>query len=184
MILSAACMSQGIQARPLWLMPYNPNDPDCHVIAMVYLPEYSKWVFLDPTYSAYFTDLSGNPLSPIEIRDAIYSDTDIHLNEDAHYNEQILTGDMITSYLQYLHKDMYFFYSLQNTTSNPQEKGNSYYLCPTDFDAVEWKIKNQLFFFRSIDDNTMSQEERREYLEKQFEKTEFIYATSESFWAE
>ncbi|MGN1247736.1 MAG: alpha/beta fold hydrolase, partial [Paludibacteraceae bacterium] len=60
--------SVGVEARVLTCMPKDENDPDCHVVNIVYLPEYQKWAMLDTDQAVYATDAEGTPLAPWEMR--------------------------------------------------------------------------------------------------------------------
>lgn len=60
--------SVGVEARVLTCMPEDDNDPDCHVVNIVYLPEYQKWAMLDTDQAIYATDAEGTPLAPWEMR--------------------------------------------------------------------------------------------------------------------
>ena len=60
--------SVGVEARVLTCMPKDDNDPDCHVVNIVYLPEYQKWAMLDTDQAIYATDAEGTPLAPWEMR--------------------------------------------------------------------------------------------------------------------
>ena len=61
--------SVGVEARVLTCLPKDDNDPDCHVVNIVYLPEYQKWAMLDTDQSMYATDADGTPLAPWEMRE-------------------------------------------------------------------------------------------------------------------
>ena len=61
--------SVGVEARVLTCLPKDDNDPDCHVVNIVYLPEYQKWAMLDTDQSMYATDAKGTPLAPWEMRE-------------------------------------------------------------------------------------------------------------------
>ena len=60
--------SVGVEARVLTCLPKDDNDPDCHVVNIVYLPEYQKWAMLDTDQALYATDAEGTPLAPWEMR--------------------------------------------------------------------------------------------------------------------
>ena len=60
--------SVGVEARVLTCLPKDDNDPDCHVVNIVYLPEYQKWAMLDTDQAIYATDAEGTPLAPWEMR--------------------------------------------------------------------------------------------------------------------
>ncbi|MGN1239920.1 MAG: alpha/beta fold hydrolase [Paludibacteraceae bacterium] len=61
--------SVGVEARVLTCLPKDENDPDCHVVNIVYLPEYQKWAMLDTDQAVYATDAEGTPLAPWEMRE-------------------------------------------------------------------------------------------------------------------
>lgn len=67
-ILNEMCLSLGICARKVWIMPLSPYDQDCHVVNEVWDSELEKWVMLDITNNQYWVDENGVPLSVLEIR--------------------------------------------------------------------------------------------------------------------
>lgn len=67
-ILNEMCLSLGIYARKVWIMPLSPYDSDCHVVNEVWDTALNKWVMLDITNDQYWVDESGTPLSVLEIR--------------------------------------------------------------------------------------------------------------------
>ncbi len=67
-ILNEMCLSLGIYARKVWLMPYSKYDTDCHVVNEVWDSTLNKWVMLDITNNEYWVDEEGTPLSVLEIR--------------------------------------------------------------------------------------------------------------------
>ena len=67
-ILNEMCLSLGIYARKVWIMPLSPYDSDCHVVNEVWDTALNKWVMLDITNNQYWVDESGTPLSVLEIR--------------------------------------------------------------------------------------------------------------------
>ena len=60
--------SVGVEARVLTCLPKDDNAPDCHVVNIVYLPEYQKWAMLDTDQAVYAADAEGTPLAPWEMR--------------------------------------------------------------------------------------------------------------------
>ena len=63
-------LSVGIQARYITCMPEDKNDPDCHVVNEVWLPELNKWAMVDTDMGGhYVTDRNGTPLSLKEMRE-------------------------------------------------------------------------------------------------------------------
>ena len=63
-------LSAGIQARYITCMPEDKNDPDCHVVNEVWLPELNKWAMVDTDMGGhYVTDRNDTPLSLKEMRE-------------------------------------------------------------------------------------------------------------------
>lgn len=67
-ILNEMCLSLGIYARKVWIMPLSSYDNDCHVVNEVWDTALNKWVMLDITNNQYWVDENGTPLSVLEIR--------------------------------------------------------------------------------------------------------------------
>lgn len=67
-ILNEMCLSLGIFARKVWIMPYSGLDTDCHVVNEVWDSALGKWVMLDITNNTYWVDENNTPLSVLEIR--------------------------------------------------------------------------------------------------------------------
>lgn len=68
-ILNEMCLSLGIYARKVWIMPYSGYDGDCHVVNEIWDVSLNKWVMLDITNNEYWVDESNTPLSVLEICD-------------------------------------------------------------------------------------------------------------------
>lgn len=73
-LLSDVLLVNNIFAMPVWLenkiYDYRKptfGDSTCHVIVHAYLPEHEKWVLLDPSFNAYFTDRTGNLLNLFDV---------------------------------------------------------------------------------------------------------------------
>lgn len=67
-ILNEMCLSLGMYARKVWIMPYSDYDGDCHVVNEVWDSSLAKWVMLDITNNEYWVDENNVPLSVLEIR--------------------------------------------------------------------------------------------------------------------
>lgn len=67
-ILNEMCLSLGIYARKVWLMPYSKYDGDCHVVNEIFDRTLNKWIMLDITNNEYWVDENNTPLSVLEIR--------------------------------------------------------------------------------------------------------------------
>ena len=67
-------LAENIKARYITCMPQDENDPDCHVVNEVWLPELNKWAMIDTDMGGhYVTDLGGMPLSLKEMRELYIS---------------------------------------------------------------------------------------------------------------
>ena len=63
-------LSAGIEVRYITCMPQDKDDPDCHVVDEVWLPELNKWAMVDTDMGGhYVTDRNDTPLSLKEMRE-------------------------------------------------------------------------------------------------------------------
>ena len=63
-------LSADIKARYITCMSQDKDDPDCHVVDEVWLPELNKWAMIDTDMGGhYVTDKNGTPLSLKEMRE-------------------------------------------------------------------------------------------------------------------
>jgi hypothetical protein len=105
--LAECLLAEGIPARTLTLYPKEPSD-ECHVVVIAWIPEWARWVYMDPSYDTVVTDSpDGAPLSPLEIRQALVSGISLAVSPGAGWNG----GDFDLDYFHYLSKNFYFFYS-------------------------------------------------------------------------
>ena len=49
------CLALGIKSRRVWMMPYDIEDSECHVIVEIFDKDYNKWIALDYTNNQYFS---------------------------------------------------------------------------------------------------------------------------------
>ena len=105
--------SVGVEARVLTCLPKDDNDPDCHVVNIVYLPEYQKWAMLDTDQSMYATDAEGIPLAPWEMREYYAQDKTFTL----WYNYESPDQGM-DYYRSYMAKNTYAFASPTSIEDN------------------------------------------------------------------
>lgn len=105
--------SIGVEARVLTCLPKDDNDPDCHVVNIVYLPEYQKWAMLDTDQSMYATDAEGTPLAPWEMREYYAQDKTFTL----WYNYESPDQGM-DYYRSYMAKNTYAFASPTSIEDN------------------------------------------------------------------
>ena len=106
-VLNEAYLAMGFKSRVIhgngrdWVF-----NGDWHAFNAVYSHSLDKWIFIDPTYQAYFTGDRGIPLSVDEVREHVRQGLPLHVNDDADYNGQPLNAD---DYLHYLSKNLYRF---------------------------------------------------------------------------
>lgn len=84
--LCEALLSIGIKARYIKGYQRDKDSKQYHVFVSAWSRKLKKWIFLDPTYGAYVMDLSGNILSPAEIRNNLINDVPMNVNDEADYN--------------------------------------------------------------------------------------------------
>jgi transglutaminase-like putative cysteine protease len=128
-ILSTCLLAVGIKAYPLWCFPkvYEGDNP---VVVQVWLPEESRWIMLDPSFNLYAMDGKGRILDAPEIRKNLAGNVSMRLNEGVTWNGG--------GYLDYMAKDMYYFYRYQDMRYGIlQEKAQVYYLCPTGYNLED-----------------------------------------------
>ncbi|MFC1724162.1 transglutaminase-like domain-containing protein [candidate division KSB1 bacterium] len=106
-VLNEVYLSMGFKSRVIqgngkeWVF-----NGEWHAYNIVYSQTLGKWLFVDPTNCAYFTDDNGNLMSLRELRENLIQGNDLHLNSDTKYN-----GNRISefNYLHYLTKNIYRF---------------------------------------------------------------------------
>jgi hypothetical protein len=106
-VLNDAYLAMGFKSR---VVHGNGRDwvfnGEWHAFNAVYSYSLGKWLFVDPTNAAYFTDSGGNLLSVAEVRESLRQDSQVLLNDDAEYNGRPVD---LSSYLHYLSKNLYRF---------------------------------------------------------------------------
>lgn len=92
----------GLTARYVTCLPQDKDDNDCHVVNEVWLPELSKWAYIDADMDGHYcTDKSGTPLNLLEMR------------------EKYATGEQMVMYPAFkdanIKHDYYYRYMAKNT---------------------------------------------------------------------
>lgn len=122
------------------------NDPDCHVVNIVWLPELNKWAMIDSDMHEYVTDENCIPLSLDEMRTALIENKAFIINS--------FDGFKIDeNYLKaYWTKNLYYFsnygsygYGLEDNTINHSSDELFFYLYPST-DINDCGKKNEKFF--------------------------------------
>ena len=95
----------GLTARFVTCLPEDREDQDCHVVNEVWLPEQSKWAFIDSDMGGnYFTDQNGAPLNLLEIREKFVAGE--HMLMHPEFKEATSKHDY---YYGYMAKNTYWF---------------------------------------------------------------------------
>lgn len=130
-ILNEMCLSLGIYARKVWIMPISIYDSDCHVVNEIWDSSLHKWIMFDITSNMYWVDENGNPLSILEIRDKIANQdfcTPVNPGDNLKDLKKSLNNNF-DNFL-YIAKNMVFMQYCDTYTTNESEK--SYFLYPTN----------------------------------------------------
>lgn len=136
-ILQECCLSVGIYARRVWLMPYSPYDTDNHVVVEIFDSELNKWIMLDMTSNGYFVNSDGLPLSVLEIRYNFASNAYCEFIKTAETSDGFFT-DMQTErlyYKQYFAKNLcYLFAETRNEFADNDNRRIAF--IPQNFDLT------------------------------------------------
>ncbi len=102
-LLSELLFAAGIQNRFITCLPADPDDPDCHVVNIVWLPELNKWAMIDSDMQEYWIDSEGIPMSLEEMRNSLINNTE----------HSIITFSLNEQFKKYLEaywaKNLYYF---------------------------------------------------------------------------
>jgi hypothetical protein len=104
--LNEVYLAMGYKSRHLTCLPYDTLDQDCHVIDMVWSTQYNKWLYMDPTFDAYWMNRDRTPMSPWEVRIAIKTGDSIKLSDSTNWNGQLRT---YMEYYNYMAKNLFRF---------------------------------------------------------------------------
>lgn len=146
-LLGELLTAAGIYNRFICCQPADKNnDPDCHVVNIVWLPELNKWAMIDSDMHEYVTDENGIPMSLEEMRNALI--------EDKEFNIKSFDGFKIDKeYLKaYWTKNLYYFsnygtygYSLEDDTVEHDSNELFFYLYPYNDIEKCGKINDRVY---------------------------------------
>lgn len=105
-ILNEVYLSLGFKSRFITCMPKGEKFDDCHVINIVYSKTMDKWVYMDPTFEAYFKDENGILLNPEEVRKKMINGDSLTINNEINWNGKPYNKK---HYLQYMAKNLFRF---------------------------------------------------------------------------
>ena len=134
-ILNEALLATGFRSRHLTCLPASKEDPDCHVVNMVYLDAEQRWILIDPTFGAYFRDDDGRILGPLDVRQQMIDKAHLELPETMDWNGNPKPD---WTYLTYMTKNLFRFscplrseYGYESLAESPVW----IYLLPAGYDA-------------------------------------------------
>ncbi len=153
-ILEECCLSLGIYARRVCIMPYSPYDFDNHVVTEIYDKKLKSWIMLDPTTDGYFVDENKNPLSLLQIRNLFANDefvtfvkaTDTLKDLSKLYNKYLETN-------AYICKNLFFFYIDKDSTFGTTN--NTLVFAPINFSIKENLIANMKYRINHLPEEYM-----------------------------
>jgi hypothetical protein len=140
-ILNEAYLAMGFKSRHITCLPFDKSDPDCHVITAVFAQSRGKWLYMDPTFEAYFMGEEGDPLGPGEVRTMMIAGVEPRLNPEINWNGEPYDAD---GYRLYMNKNLFrFSCPLGSEFSYESKDGprSSVTLNPLGYDeeqAAEW----------------------------------------------
>lgn len=116
-ILNSVYLSIGYKSRFITCLNNDSTFNDPHSLTIVFSNKYNKWILVDPTYCAFFTDEFDRPLSIEEIRDKLGNRLKIRLNEDFYLNSISSSANKSNDYYQYITRNMFRFISPIHSSS-------------------------------------------------------------------
>ncbi|MEN6560213.1 MAG: hypothetical protein ABFD52_05520 [Acidobacteriota bacterium] len=105
------------------------------MINIVYAPSQGKWLYMDPSFEAYWRNERGDLLSIAEVREAIVRNEKIVLNKETNWNGQ---PNDPAEYLHYMSKNLYRFSSPAASEFGYESKPVTLRICLEPAGA-EWK---------------------------------------------
>lgn len=127
-LLHELLLASGIINRFVTCLPADPEDNDCHVVNIVWLPERQKWAMIDSDMKAWIADADGTPLSLEEMRGRIIDGTPMEVRPLADERNE-------NHYLTYWAKNLYWFECWEKTGYDKEVnfEGRSIALLPPGF---------------------------------------------------
>ena len=141
-ILSEVLLSFGMKSRLVSLHSVSPYDGDNHVVTLVWLEESAKWIFVDPSFRAFFTDGDGAFMSPWELRQAYANRVDVDCTIEASFGSE--PDESEARYRRYLSKNLFRMHSPVINTFGSETLGDQRWigLAPIGFDQKRCDLLN------------------------------------------
>ena len=70
-LLVELLLGLGMKSRIVSLHSITPYDADNHVVTLIWHDELRKWIFVDPSFTAYFLSDNGVLMNPLDLRNAM-----------------------------------------------------------------------------------------------------------------
>ncbi|MDF2542493.1 MAG: transglutaminase protein [Herbinix sp.] len=147
-LLSDFLIALKIYAQPIVFEDYSLNNTkdeiiniNCHVCVNVYLQEEEKWVMLDPSFNAYFTDENGNTLNIFDMKRLLKDNRYINL---AHYSLNGNSDIFRSAYPSNFIYSMAFRMSIWDGNAINERTYEQNILFPTDVDNTRYYRMKQL----------------------------------------
>ncbi len=105
-VLNEVYLAMGFASRHITCMPRGESFSDCHVINVVYARTQGRWVYMDPTFAAYFRDEGGAYLGIDEVRRRFVADNPPVLAQGVNHNG---TPTATSEYETYMMKNLFRF---------------------------------------------------------------------------
>ena len=140
-ILAECCLTLGIYARRVSIMPYSPYDFDNHVVTEIFDRKMGKWIMLDITTDGYFVDDQKNPLSLLEMRNRFARDEFVTFVSGADKLKDLQKSRQKNAYYNsYICKNLFYFITGNRNGFGPTEQW--LYFCPEHFSVKATNVAN------------------------------------------
>lgn len=120
-ILNECYLAMGFKSRFVTCLPKSEDDPDCHVVNVVWSRTLDKWIMADPSFYAFFTDKKGNLLGIAEARQMILDGKTVKTNPEINWNGQP-RGE--AEHIDYMTKNFYWFSCPARSTVDTESVDN------------------------------------------------------------
>ena len=129
-------LAAGLTPKFVTCLPQDRNDPDCHVVNEVWLPELGKWAMIDSDMGGhYVSDENDVPLSLAEMRDHYIAGEKMWMHPGFGKG-----SNKLSQYYAYMAKNTYWFmceeeltYGVEDHPAGDTNRGRMLNLIPTGF---------------------------------------------------
>lgn len=129
-IFSGILRAYGFKSSYITCLPYAENDQECHVVCEVYIEEFKKFVFIDPSNEVYFMK-DDVVLNLLELRQCIQNNEVVAYCQNASHNGEKFE---LMAYLGYFSKNIFrFLKCINNCEDKESTKNNSICLVPIEY---------------------------------------------------